>query len=298
MSADTPNRRRVLLLAGALLVVVAVIVAVVVAVRSSDHTSAAPSTAPSSATTRAGTPTAPTSATNGQGAAFVALGDSYSAGVGAAASAGGCDRNNNAYPALWAAANHPSGFAFLACSGATVPGVLDQVASAPSSASLVSLTVGGNDVGFSNVLLSCTIGQAAQCAGAIDQANATLRQQLPALLDRLFTAITARMPRARVVVLGYPHFFAASTPACTSISATNQAAINTGIDALDQAIATAAAAHKFVFADPRTAFTGHELCTPQAWLHGVDTSDLGESYHPTADGQREGYLPVFSAAAH
>ena len=42
---------------------------------------------------------------------YVALGDSYSSGVGAGSyigSSGPCDRSTNAYPALWDAANQPA----------------------------------------------------------------------------------------------------------------------------------------------------------------------------------------------
>ena len=54
---------------------------------------------------------------------YVALGDSYSSGVGAGnyySSSGSCDRSPNAYPALWAAANSVTTFTFAACSGAKV----------------------------------------------------------------------------------------------------------------------------------------------------------------------------------
>ena len=51
---------------------------------------------------------------------YVALGDSYSSGTGAGSygSSGSCKRSANSYPQLWANANGPSSFAFVACSGA------------------------------------------------------------------------------------------------------------------------------------------------------------------------------------
>ena len=51
-----------------------------------------------------------------------------------------------------------------------------------------------------------------------------------------------------------------------------------------------------VFADPRPAFSGHELCDGSGWLNSL-TIPVGNSYHPTATGQASGYLPTFSAAA-
>src|SRR5256885_3805918 len=52
---------------------------------------------------------------------YVALGDSYSAGVGAGGttSGGECDRSSNAYPPLWAAAPSPPSLALVARSGPT-----------------------------------------------------------------------------------------------------------------------------------------------------------------------------------
>lgn len=33
------------------------------------------------------------------------------------------------------------------------------------------------------------------------------------------------------------------------------------------------------------------------WLHSVNFTDFGESYHPTADGHSQAHLPVFSEYA-
>jgi hypothetical protein len=52
--------------------------------------------------------TAPAAATQ-PAVRYVALGDSYASGLGAGGySAGSCERSSWAYPALWAAAHHPS----------------------------------------------------------------------------------------------------------------------------------------------------------------------------------------------
>ena len=67
---------------------------------------------------------------------YVALGDSYSSGVGAGSyysSSGSCDRSPNAYPAQWAAANSVTSFTFAACSGATTADVINNQLSALNS---------------------------------------------------------------------------------------------------------------------------------------------------------------------
>src|SRR5690242_4241737 len=90
------------------------------------------------------------------GTAYVALGDSYSAGVGAGSylgSSGDCKRSTKSYPYLWYAAHSPSSFSFVACSGAKTGDVLSsQLAALGSATTLVSITIGGNDAGFADVM--------------------------------------------------------------------------------------------------------------------------------------------------
>ena len=64
---------------------------------------------------------------------------------------------------------------------------------------------------------------------------------------------------------------------------------------LDGALAAAARGNGDSFADVRGRFSGHELCDADSWMNGI-VSPLGDSYHPTADGQQDGYLPAFTAA--
>lgn len=232
---------------------------------------------------------------------YVALGDSYASGLGAGSYSGGsCDRSANAYPQLWANANHPASFAFVACSGATTTDVINnQISSLSSATTLVSVTIGGNDVGFSSVMETCVLGSTSTCVNAVNQAEAEARSQLPGALNTLFGDIKARAPGARVVVIGYPEFYDLSkSSVCIGLSTTDRTALDGGADLLDSIIQTATAGHAgFAYAEVRGAFTGHEICDSSSWLHSVDWLNLGDSYHPTASGQAGGYYPVFSAAA-
>src|SRR5579875_1240889 len=98
---------------------------------------------------------------------YVALGDSYSSGVGAGSyisSSGSCDRSTKAYPALWAAANHPTSYTSVACSGAKTTDVIaNQLPALSSSTTLVSITVGGNDENFSTIMEDCVIYGTSTC---------------------------------------------------------------------------------------------------------------------------------------
>lgn len=231
---------------------------------------------------------------------YVALGDSYSSGVGAGSyisSSGSCDRSTNAYPYLWNAAHSPSSFSFVACSGATTDDVLaNQVSSLSSSTGLVSISIGGNDAGFADVMTTCVTSSDSTCLARINTAKAYVDSTLPGKLDAVYSAISAKAPSAHVVVIGYPRFYKLGTT-CIGLSDTKRSAINDAADYMDTAIAKAAANHGFTFGDVRTTFTGHEICSGSSWLHSVDWLNIGDSYHPTADGQSGGYLPVLTNAA-
>lgn len=232
---------------------------------------------------------------------YVALGDSYSSGVGAGSydsSSGSCKRSTRAYPALWAAANSPSTFAFTACSGARTADVTgSQLGPLNASTDLVSVSVGGNDAGFADVMTTCVLQSEATCLSRVATARAYVDSTLPGRLDSVYSAIKAKAPSARVVVLGYPRFYQLSGTCVAGLTERERSAINAASDHLNAATAQRAASHGFKFGDVRTTFTGHEICSGSSWLHSVNWLNIGESYHPTAAGQSGGYLPVFRSAA-
>src|SRR5262245_42363981 len=216
---------------------------------------------------------------------YVALGDSYSSGVGAGSyigSSGSCDRSTNAYSALWAAAHAPASYNSVACSGATTTTVNNTQLSALSAATtLVSITIGGNDVGFANIMETCALQGTSACVAAVQQAENFANASLPGLLDTTFNGIHSHAPNATVVVLDYPVFYQLGT-FCIGLSATSHAKIDEGINVLDGIESAAAGRHGFVFADVRNIFVGHQLCSGGTkWLHALNFLDLTESYHPT-----------------
>ncbi|RNL70554.1 SGNH/GDSL hydrolase family protein [Streptomyces sp. I6] len=232
---------------------------------------------------------------------YVALGDSYSSGLGAGAyltSSGSCKRTNRAYPALWASANSPSSFAFTACAGARTGDVLaSQLAPLHAGTDLVSITIGGNDAGFAEVMTTCVLQSESTCVARVEEAKRFVDSTLPSRLDSVYSTIRSKSPSARVVVLGYPRFYKLNGSCITGLTEKERAAINGGADHLNAAIAKRVADHGFTFADVVPTFTGHEICSGASWLHSVNWLNIGESYHPTASGQSGGYLPPFRSAA-
>ncbi|MGW5987244.1 SGNH/GDSL hydrolase family protein [Streptomyces anulatus] len=230
---------------------------------------------------------------------YVALGDSYSSGVGAGSylsDSGDCRRSTNAYPYLWQAANSPASFDFVACSGATTSSVASsQLGVLSSSTSLVSVTAGGNDVGFADVMQDCVLSSEATCISSVNNAVSQMNNSLPGSLDSLYDGIRARAPQAQVVVLGYPRFYKLAGSCFAGLTESERAAINNASDVLNDVIAKRSADAGFTFSSVVDEFTGHELCSGDAWLHSVSVP-IYNSYHPKAAGQSGGYLPAFRSA--
>ncbi|MDH6130844.1 lysophospholipase L1-like esterase [Kitasatospora sp. MAA4] len=237
-------------------------------------------------------------------AGYVALGDSYAAGVAAGAydpASGDCHRSTRAYPALLAAQSASAPFLDLACNGSTAESVLSgQVPSVPAGTGLVTLTAGGNDLGFADAVIGCLqpFTTDAKCDQALDHSAQVLRDDLPGRLDRLLTGIGQAAPGARVVVTGYPDLLHTGTTCFVGTDARRKR-FDALIDQVDELIRRQAQAHGDRFADPRAAFADHEICAAHGpeWITRIVLTPLWESFHPTADGQSRGYLPVVAAAA-
>jgi lysophospholipase L1-like esterase len=236
-------------------------------------------------------------------ARYVALGDSYSAGLGAGhdiARSGACDRSRAAYSALFARATSPASYRSVACAGATTISMDKHQLSALSKATnLVSLTIGGNDVGFQHVLQTCILSSNSTCTKTIAAAGALAAHKLPGRLLRSLAGIRAASPAARVVVLGYPQLFDLAHPACVEgLSHIDEVHLNQAATVLDATIAAAARHSGDVFGDVRATFTPrHRICGGASWLHDIDIFNIDDSFHPTAAGQALGYLPVFRSKA-
>jgi lysophospholipase L1-like esterase len=185
---------------------------------------------------------------------------------------------------------------FAACSGARVPDVLNQLGSLTTSTALVTVSVGGNDAGFADVITQCALPWPWTCTTDINNANNYIRNTLPGALNNLYNQIRTRAPNARVVVVGYPRLF--NGEECNvgaRISPSEQSALNATADLLATTIAGRAAAYGFRFVDVRPAFTGHAVCDDAEWLNGLSNPVL-ESYHPNAAGHTSGYTPLVANA--
>jgi lysophospholipase L1-like esterase len=231
---------------------------------------------------------------------YVALGDSYSSGTGTRSyidDGTECMRSTQAYPSLIAAGRGYE-LNLRACSGATIPDVTStQLGALSAATNVVTISIGGNDAGFADVLTECALpGWASDCDGAIDGAQSFVDGTLPAQLAGLYADIRGRAPSAQVTVVGYPRIFMGEDcNALTWFSPEEEARLNAMADLINARTSAAASAAGFGFADPTSAFIGHAVCDDPEWLNGL-SNPIAESYHPNALGHANGYTPVVSAA--
>ncbi len=224
---------------------------------------------------------------------YVALGDSYSSGVGTRTFfEPTCKRSLYAYPELIAAQRPNTSLTFVACSGAITTDVLNrQVSSLSASTNIVTITIGGNDAGFSEVITQCAL-PIVSCTSTINTANTFIRNTLPGRLDAVYAQIRSRSPRATVVVLGYPRLFmGVDCNAGTFFSGDEMTRLNATADLLKEVTRTRATAAGFTFKDAIPSFTGHAVCSSSEWLNGL-SNPIEESYHPNRTGHSGGYEPL------
>lgn len=230
----------------------------------------------------------PTSAAAGQ--TYVALGDSYASGVGSRVYYGdsngtSCLRSPKAYGPL-IAAGYDLPLVLAACSGAVADDVTDsQLRSVTTTTRYITLTVGGNDLGFSTVLTECALpGWMSDCRGAVNGGLRVLADDLPGRLDTLLGRMRSRAPSAKVVLVGYPQVFnGVDCNAATFFSPKEQASLNGAVNQLNsllQAKSSSIGAH---FVNPVSAFAGHAWCSRREWINGLSYPGLN-SYHPKVAG--------------
>jgi lysophospholipase L1-like esterase len=238
---------------------------------------------------------------------YVALGDSYSSGTGTRSYFNEeCERSSYSYPSLLARdwpRKPPKASGALTwnftCGGATTSDVLgDQVPLIPYNTSYVTITIGGNDAGFGDVIKQCAKPWPTTCWGDIEEAQEFIREDLPARLSTVYRGIRQRATMAHVIVVGYPHLFGPQEcNGAARISEGEQEELNETADVLRDTTRTmtAAAGAAFYFADAIPQFSGHAVCSGDEWLNGV-SNPVGESFHPNRDGHLQGYLPLVRSA--
>ncbi len=221
------------------------------------------------------------------------LGDSYASGFGVPPYEA-CGRSQSAYGVLVDGRARLELDDFVACGGATTTSLVagGQLGALDADTDLVLLSIGGNDIGWSQAVTACLGGTDVQCAGATTVVRGRIATVLPGLLDSLHAQISAAAPDARVVVTGYARLFSPEYGAYLGASPAEQGVLNDGADQLNGVVAAAAARHGFDFVDVTDRFVGHGVNALEPWLLGA--FDPG-AFHPNLTGY-EAYAGAVTAA--
>jgi lysophospholipase L1-like esterase len=232
---------------------------------------------------------------------YVALGDSYASGTGLNDQQDSqCARSIRSYPALLAQVNKSS-FKNATCTGATTRSIWNHEGSKPPQANslsadttLVTLTIGGNDIGFTEIIATCMSRAAKDRNGNPCQNHYgdQLRQRIEKLSPRIGAVlqdIKRRSPRARVVVVGYPSLLPANGAACkwesVPFAKGDIPYLDRTVFQLNEMLRQQAAWNSTTYVDLYTATRGKDMCQPAGSRFIEPVMPFGAlSAHPNGTG--------------
>jgi len=239
---------------------------------------------------------------------YVAMGSSYASGPGVGtydASSGACARSTSNYARLFAVAR---GYELVdvSCSGATIRDVLvgseslpPQIDAVDRRTRLVTVTIGGNDVGYMADLLgrSCrdeaiTNGTSAAACEVLPSDEVTRRfAALPADLLAVASAIRSRSPSVMIVFVEYlPALPGAGTcPQRVPLAPADADAMRATYDRLTTDFVDAASRSGALLVRDARIGTGHDACSASPFVaqyHPAVTPgwDSPVPYHPNQAG--------------
>ncbi len=250
---------------------------------------------------------------------YVALGDSYTAGPIIPVQQPdplGCLRSDHNYPHLVAAALRVSEFRDASCSGAETDDMTSSQGVSPgpnppqfdrldANTQLVTLGIGGNDIGFSEIVENCSspvpTGHPCQdhyVVNGHDELAERIEQTAPkiaAVLD----GIHQRSPEARIFVVAYLAILPESGPGCwpqLPITPDDVPYLRGVEKKLNAMLAQQAEPNDAKFVDAYTASIGHDACQlPVArWVEPAVPTTPAAPVHPNLFGM-QGYADAVVA---
>ena len=236
---------------------------------------------------------------------YVALGSSFAAGLGLGPRVPGspclCMRSSNGYPQVLA---RRAGYDLVdrSCSGATARHVLrggqffqkPQLDAVTPETELVTLTAGGNDVGYVGDLTLMALrrggGSRFQAAVArvlwkgVRPVEGRDFAQLRENLDVILVEIRRRALRARVVAVTYPVILPQQAHYLQAGINEEEAALMRAVgERLAEVTRAAAEGAGVLLADMARLSIGHDCCSAEPWVHGARPGK-GAPFHPTIAG--------------
>ncbi len=259
---------------------------------------------------------------------YVAIGDSYTSGPGISnqvdgpsedpngdlGSPIGCMRSDRDYPARARGYLADAGISFdrfwdFSCSGAKTtdfhsPQSVDgddniaQLAAVGGATRVVTIGIGGNDIGFSDIIKSCVAWQSCK-SRYVDGDHDELRERIADLapeIDRVLADVHTRAPQASVFVVGYPAILPENPGVlgCQTMSQSASTYLSGVHKDLNAMLEDRAAANGATFVDLYTPSVGHDTCASDPWVNGLIAIP---PVHPNAKGMDESGKVVAAAIA-
>ncbi|MEU2121645.1 SGNH/GDSL hydrolase family protein [Nocardia niwae] len=240
----------------------------------------------------------------GPGPVYVALGDSFAAGgMDPSASAGFCDRSAENYAHLIARDLQVAELRDVSCGsaktadftasrtgrdGSTEP---PQYAALDTDVTLVTVGIGGNDIGLAKLAVECFVGgllgSACEVQGRSGELDDSIARFKPTY-GEVIEQVRARAPRADIIMVGYPTVFPpGGCPAVQPLSPTAADYVQDHIEQLNDAMKAEAVAHQARYVDLLESTRDHSMCAPpeQRWVEGPITIESGAvPLHPNTAG--------------
>jgi lysophospholipase L1-like esterase len=280
--------------------------------------SSSPSSPSSAGSSSAGSSSAGSSSAGSPSAAaavsrYVALGDSYTAapGIPGQTSSDGCQRSSANYPHLVATALTVGTLDDVSCTSADtgdvttaqLTGVGPQLAAVTADTDLVTIGLGGNDLGlFGSLITGCLRQDAASvpgtpCTDTLASKATPALTRIEANLVGVVRAVRSKAPSAQIMLVGYPQIIPASGSCANGPFAPGDYAFMRKVNhGLTQAVAAAARASKATYVDVWSASAGHDLCSSDAWINGLGGAGAAP-FHPFAVEQQAVARLVAAAVA-
>ena len=173
-----------------------------------------------------------------------------------------------------------------------------QVEALAADTELVTLTIGGKDIGFGEIVSECARRSPLQPAGSACKDHYTaggtdqLAERIEAAAPQVRAALAAveeRSPVARVLLVGYPAILPDEGPGCFPVvpfSPGDVAYLRQMEKALNAMLADQAVAAGVSFVDTYTPSIGHDVCQLPGtkWIEGLTPTAPAAPVHPNALG--------------
>jgi hypothetical protein len=249
---------------------------------------------------------------------YTALGDSYAAGPlipNQSLNPLGCFRSDHNYAHLAATAKGLI-LTDVSCSGATTNDMTETQNVEPgpnppqfnglnAGTNVVSVTIGGNDIGFTEIIESCITYNpfSTPCKdkydpGGHDQLAERIANAAPKVAAVL-QGIHTRSPNARVFVVNYPDILPSGSGCWPTIplSFGDVPYLHATEERLNAMLATAAATNGATLVDWYTPSIGHDACKGSGtrWVEPLIPGELSAPVHPNKAGMAGGAVALEAA---